>query len=424
MPATLSVRVRLTPTQRAFHRSDARYRGFVAGIGAGKSWAGAYDLIRRARPGRLYMAAAPTFPMMRDATLRTFASLARGLHFLAGLNRSDLTATLGNGAEVLFRSADDPERWRGPNLSGVWLDEASLMVRSAFDVAIGRLREAGEQGWLSATFTPKGRVHWTYDLFGRGAPDTALFHARTGDNPFLPPEFTAGVARQYGGLLSQQELEGAFVDLGAGLFRAEHLSRVAPGPPHDAVRRVRYWDKGYSARGDYTVGVLMSKTAGGLFFVEHVVRGRWEPHERNRVIRATAEWDKQAHGRPVKQFVEEPPGAGHETTQQLLRELAGYPCEAVKPRGDKAERAEPFAAQCAAGNVYFVGGPWLRDFVDEALSFPEGAQDDQVDAAVGAFGVLTMTAGGSPAAYGGPAFAQAPPPAGVPRGLPNPFGGM
>jgi phage terminase large subunit len=30
---------------------------------------------------------------------------------------------------------------------------------------------------------------------------------------------------------------------------------------------------------------------------------------------------------------------------------------------------------------------------------------------------------GRPAAYGGPAFAQAPPPAGVPRGLPNPFGG-
>jgi predicted phage terminase large subunit-like protein len=401
-------------------------RGLVGGVGSGKSFAGAYDLLRRASraaPARLYLVGAPTYPMMRDASLRTFLALARETRRLAALNRSEMRATLANGSEVLFRSADDPDTWRGANLSGIWLDEASLMVKEAFEVGIGRLREGGQRGWLSATFTPKGKAHWTYQVFGLGAPETALFRARTADNPFLPDTFAGALARQYGGALSRQELEGEFVDLGAGLFKAEHLSRVAPGPPHDAVRRVRYWDKGYSARGDYTVGVLMSKTAGGLFFLEHVVRGRWEPHERNRVIRATAEWDKQAHGRPVKQFVEEPPGAGHETTQQLLRELAGYPCEAVKPRGDKAERAEPFAGQCAAGNVYFVGGPWLRDFVDEALSFPEGAQDDQVDAAVGAFGVLTLTAGGTPAAYGGPAFAQAPPPAGVPRGLPNPFGG-
>jgi predicted phage terminase large subunit-like protein len=392
-------------------------------VGSGKTFAGAYDLLRRAKPGRLYMVANSTFPMLRDATLRSLVGLARHLHFLKAINRSDMVVTLGNQAEVLCRSADDPDRWRGPNLSGIWLDEASLMPREAFDVAIGRLREAGERGSLAATFTPKGRAHWTYEVFGQGQAGTALFRSRTRDNPFNYPGFAADLERQYGGLLSRQEVEGEFVDLGAGLFKAEHLSRVAPGPPHDAVRRVRYWDKGYSARGDYTVGVLMSKTAGGLFFLEHVVRGRWEPHERNRVIRATAEWDKQAHGRPVKQFVEEPPGAGHETTQQLLRELAGYPCEAVKPRGDKTERAEPFAAQCAAGNVYFVGGPWLREVVDELLSFPEGTNDDIVDACVGSFSMLTMTAGGSPAAYGGPAFAQAPPPAGVPRGLPNPFGG-
>lgn len=404
-------------------------------MGSGKSFAGAYDLLKRAAlgpGGRLYMVGAPTYPMMRDASLRTFLALARETARLAALNRSEMRATLANGAEVLFRSADDPETWRGPNLSGVWLDEASLMVREAFEVGIGRLREGGQQGWLSATFTPKGRAHWTYEVFGAGRPDTALFRARTRENPFLPPDFTALLARQYGGALSRQELEGEFVDLGAGLFKAEHLSRTAPGPPHDAVARVRYWDKGYSARGDYTVGVLLSRTAAGLYYVEHVVRGRWEPHERNRVIRATAEWDRQAAGRAVRQLVEEPPGAGHETTQQLLRELAGFPCEAVKPRGDKAERAEPFASQCAAGNVYWVTGPWVRDVVDELLSFPEGTHDDAVDACVGAFTALATLPTGRPAAYGGPAAAGGAggggispphPPWGMPAGFPGAFGG-
>ncbi|MFX4846510.1 phage terminase large subunit, partial [Acinetobacter baumannii] len=86
-----------------------------------------------------------------------------------------------------FRSAEDPDKLRGPNLSGSWLDEASLMEREAFDICIASLREAGEQGWLSATFTPRGLTHWTYDLFGRGGrPDVELFTSRTRDNPFAP----------------------------------------------------------------------------------------------------------------------------------------------------------------------------------------------------------------------------------------------
>ena len=52
------------------------------------------------------------------------------------------------------------------------MDEASLMDYDAFTIAIGRLREAGEQGWLSATFTPKGRQHWTCETFATGRPDT------------------------------------------------------------------------------------------------------------------------------------------------------------------------------------------------------------------------------------------------------------
>ncbi len=57
------------------------------------------------------------------------------------------------------------------------MDEASLSKQEAYDILIGRLREGGEQGWLSATFTPKGKTHWTYKKFGTGQPDTELIHA-------------------------------------------------------------------------------------------------------------------------------------------------------------------------------------------------------------------------------------------------------
>lgn len=155
--------------------------------------------------------------MLCDATLRSFIKVARDLGVLDPTRLKKApppSCRLLTGAEVLFRSADDPERLRGPNLSGALLDEASLMVKEAYDIAIACLREGGEQGWLSATFTPKGMGHWTYEYFGRNRPDTALFRARTADNPFNPPEFAATLERQYGSgsAFGRQELGGEFVD--------------------------------------------------------------------------------------------------------------------------------------------------------------------------------------------------------------------
>jgi hypothetical protein len=238
--------IRLHPAQRDFLRSDALFRAFSGGIGSGKSWAGAYDLIRRAGAGRLYLVAAPTYAMLSDATFRTFLALAEelGVADPAGVRRSaPPSLRLRTGAEVLFRSADEPDRLRGPNLSGVLMDEASLMPVDAFTVLIGRLREAGEQGWLAACFTPKGRAHWTFETFATGRPNTALFRARTSDNPFLPAGFEANVRAQYTSALAAQELEGEFVDLGGALFRRSWFPAVDAAPGGCAASGPGTWPR-------------------------------------------------------------------------------------------------------------------------------------------------------------------------------------
>lgn len=178
-------------------------------------------MIRRAKPGRLYLVTAPTYPLLGDASLRSFVGVANDLGVVAAGDvkiSPPPSVRLRTGAEVLFRSTDNPEMLRGPNLSGVWMDEASLSKRDAFDILIGRLREGGEQGWLSATFTPKGKAHWTYKLFGRGGADVELVHARTGENPFLPPSFEANVRRHYTKAQQAQELGGSFTDAGGNHY--------------------------------------------------------------------------------------------------------------------------------------------------------------------------------------------------------------
>jgi phage terminase large subunit len=83
--------------------------------------------------GRLYLVAAPTYPMLSDSSIRTTVEICRmlGVYNHDSLKRQPPSLLLPNNSEILFRSADDPERLRGPNLSGVWLDEASLMSHEA-----------------------------------------------------------------------------------------------------------------------------------------------------------------------------------------------------------------------------------------------------------------------------------------------------
>jgi predicted phage terminase large subunit-like protein len=390
-PRTPTVRLQLHPAQAAFRHSDATYRGFVGGVGSGKSFAGAYDLLRRARPGRLYLACAPTYPMLRDASLRTFLALAERLLFLRDFHRSDMVATLGNRSEVLFRSADDPDRLRGPNLSGAWCDEASLVAREAFDVLIGRLREAGEQGWLAATFTPKGRQHWTFDRFGRGHPDTALFHARTADNPFLPPGFEARLRQQYHGLLADQELGGLFVSVEGAEWPASYFpdSLWFGDWPEGLLARAAALDpsKGKDARsGDYAAFALLAVDSDGVLWCEaDLYRGRSAEYL------AEAAVAHQRSFRPDVLAVE---------SNQFLQLFAVIIDQVARRRGvlvpvvelhnsaPKPVRIRRLGPYLAQGRFRFRDTPGTRLLVDQLREFPEGQFDDGPDSLEMALRVL------------------------------------
>jgi predicted phage terminase large subunit-like protein len=399
---TVTERVKLHPAQASFRRSDAPLRGFVGGRGSGKSFAGAYDLLARARPGRLYLVTAPTYPMLKDASWRSFLALARQFQALRDVNQSDLRVALRHGAEVLFRSTEFPDRLRGPNLSGCWMDEASRSAAEAFQVVMATLRESGERGWLSATFTPRGRRHWTYEALGTGRPDTELFHASTADNPFLPADFEAGLRRQYTSVYAAQELGGEFIDAIGSVFRREWFGRAEALPAGCVL--ARYIDKaGTEGGGAYTAGVLMARDRSRRYYVVDVVRGQWSAGRREEIILDTAKADRARYG-TVRYYVEQEPGSGgKESVEATIRNLSGFAVKADRPTGDKAVRAQPFAAQAEAGNVFVLPGRWNDDYVEEHAAFPEGPYKDQVDASSGAFNKLAGGPGDGPGVHTLPA---------------------
>lgn len=380
------------PVQQRFLDSKALYRGFVGGRGSGKTYIGALDIMLRAMAGqrRLYAVYAPTYPMLNDSSWRALLDAGQKLRCIKGINRSEMRLTLGNDAEIICRSVDDPERARGPNLSGAWLDEASLMKPDVYSIVIASLREAGQQGWLSATFTPKGKSHWTYEKFGQGGSDTELFKCRTRDNPFLAPDFEERVRSQYPAHFVQQELEGEFIDPPGAIFRREWFRIVETAP--EGLRWVRYWDLAASTKqsADYTASVAVAMAQDGTVYLRDMVRGRWEWPDQERIMMATmlTELATTRHG--VEKALH-----GIAAVQALLRrrELAGIELRGVEVEGDKVSRSLALAARAEQGKVALVRGPWIPAFLDEVCAFTgDGStHDDQVDAAAGGLLMLMET---------------------------------
>ncbi|MCK5216486.1 MAG: phage terminase large subunit, partial [Methanosarcinales archaeon] len=59
---------------------------------------------------------------------------------------------------------------------------------------------------------------------------------------------------------------------------------------------------------------------------------------------------------------------------------AGLPIRPLQADTDKVSRARPVAARYETGSVYHPqGAPWLVDYEDELVAFPNGTHDDQVD---------------------------------------------
>lgn len=74
----------------------------------------------------------------------------------------------------------------------------------------------------------------------------------------------------------------------------------------------------------------------------------------------------------------------------------GLPVTEMKPDKDKVLRSMPLQARMSGGGVYFpLNETWVRGLESEMLVFPNGAHDDQVDAAAYAAGQL-IEGGGSP----------------------------
>ena len=165
------------------------------------------------------------------------------------------------------------------------------------------------------------------------------------------------------------------------VFKRDHLTfynepvRVGKGTPC-----YQSWDLAFSGgeRADFVVGQVWIRVGRKSYLVDQV-RGRWDFTDTIREMRALRErWSN------TRETLVEAKANGSAAIS-VLRD-AGIPgVVPVTPRESKVARAMAVTPYIEAGDVALPGPglvDWSDEFVQELLVFPNGRNDDQVDAMV------------------------------------------
>lgn len=230
------------PSQSRFHRSGARFKGFSGSIGSGKSKALCFESLQLAyeNPGRVGLIGAPTYPMLRDATLHSFIEILNSNDIPFDFNKSEYVLTFRDtGSKVLLRSLDEFERLRGTNLAWFGVDELSYTAEEAWLRLEGRLRDPLAQRLCGfAVWTPKG-YDWVYKKFLKDMPaGYEVILAKPHENRFLldaVPDFYERLKSSYDEKFYRQEVLGEYLSAHSGLVyrefqRPEHVVDVVADP--------------------------------------------------------------------------------------------------------------------------------------------------------------------------------------------------
>ena len=173
----------------------------------------------------------------------------------------------------------------------------------------------------------------------------------------------------------------------AGLYFQRTWCKVVDAAPAD-IEAVRGWDLAATELTatndpDSTASLKLGRSRStGRYIILHHTTMQGAPHKVQSAITNAASDD----GHLVAIRLPQDPGqAGKAQAQSLVSALAGYMVATERPTGDKIVRFSPFSAQCEAGNVDVLRGPWNSALFDALEAFPEAKHDDDADACSTAF---------------------------------------
>ena len=178
-----------------------------------------------------------------------------------------------------------------------------------------------------------------------------------------------------------------------GMYDWSALYEQNPSPPKGAIVQrdwlnyykvlpskfdevIQSWDFAFDNKdnGSYVVGQIWGRVGAYKYLIDQV-RDRMDFTQSLRAVRNLS----AKHPLAKAKYMEKKAN-GTAIMNTLRREISGI--IPVNPEGSKVERLYAVTPQFEAGNVYLPDpsiAPWVNDYVEELVSFPNAPNDDQTD---------------------------------------------
>ena len=342
-------------------------------------------------PNTRWAIIARTFSDARDTCAEGpsgIVNVLREYGMLKDYNRSMGEIILLNKSRIKLFSAEEPNRLRGPNFHGGWIDElAAFEYPDAFDQYKFALR-LGEHPQTIITTTPRPTKQ-IKELTGRD--DTIVVRGSTFDNAKnLSASALAELRLRYEGTrLGRQELYGEIIDDTEGALWTRNMieeHRIETNPP--LIRVVVAIDPAVTSGedSDSTGIVVAGVSSNGHYYILEDLTVKDTPMA----------WSKIAvnayHNHKADRIVAETNNGG-DMIEHLIRQVdPTVSFRKVTATRGKIVRAEPVAALSEQGRLHMVGG--FAELEDQMCNFSHDSKDspDRLDAMVWAVTDLMATA--------------------------------
>lgn len=382
----------------------------LAGRGAGKTRTAAEQIGWWAwtEPNTRWLVSAPTSGDVRQTCFEGDSGLLSVIpqELIADYNKALHELKLVNGSFIKGIPASEPERFRGPQFHGGWLDELAAWdyLQESWDMLQFGIR-LGHHTRLICTTTPKPK-DLIIELVGREGDDVVLTTASTYANiDNLAPSFRKQILQYEGTKLGRQEIYAEIIDPEESGIVKRDMFRLWPAdkpfPKFEFI--VQSYDCAYTEKthNDPTACIVFGvfKPMDGPMSV--MVIDCWQermqyPDLRPKVIEEyqvsygadeESEDTNYSGGKKVDLILVEDKAAGISLIQDLQR--AHLPVRAYNPgRADKIQRLSIVSNIIAAKRVWIPESTtrrgyvrdWAEGFVSQICSFPDSSHDDYVDA--------------------------------------------
>lgn len=321
--------------------------------------------------------------------------------------------------------------WQGSEIPFIGFDELTHFSESQFFYLLSRSRSTGKvkphirctcnpdadswvaefiDWWIGDDGFPipdrAGKIRWfmrqSGEIVWADSPDDfekphlasafTFIPAKIADNQVLMtanPEYLANLESQHP-VERARLLDGNWrIKWSAGKVFERAWFQVIDTPPQGGID-CRFWDLAATEKevkndACFTAGVKIRKLHNRYYILD-VIAERLSPGATDRLIKSVAEQDG---GHCLIRWEIEPGSAGKRDIVHLTEMLKGYDCKGIRPQGDKLTRAKPLARAAATGVVSMVRSSWTDDFLSTLHSCPDIKFWDKIDAAAGAFNVLS-----------------------------------